>query len=159
MARPTKFTPETCAAVVSGIKQALPLGVAAQAAGISRETLHAWLTAAQAPDADPALVAFSDDVQRARFAAQQQIAEKWRSHFADDWKAAHRYLSTVYPEDWADQSKHTITVEGGTTNSVQITALTDAGLHQLAALLGQAGALPPGPEVIDAEAHELPPDP
>lgn len=43
MGRPTKFTPERCADIISAISRRAPYQLAAEANGISERTLYSWL--------------------------------------------------------------------------------------------------------------------
>lgn len=45
--RPTKFTPERCAAIIDAVSKRVPYGIAAEAHGISEETFYDWLRTAK----------------------------------------------------------------------------------------------------------------
>lgn len=65
--RPAKYTEELAAAIVESISKGVPESIAAQAAGIHRETLHAWKKKKPA---------FSDAVKRARAEAVRVRVER-----------------------------------------------------------------------------------
>ena len=113
MARPTKLNPETHAKIVQAIRDGNYLADAARAAGISRDTVHAWKRRGKAErtrlDADPtatpleseaAYLAFSDAEQAAEAEATVEIVQAWRSAAMTDWRAAMEWLARRHPEEW-----------------------------------------------------------
>ena len=135
MARPTKLTPETHAKIVQAIRDGNYLADAARAAGISRDTVHAWKRRGKAErtrlDADPnatpleseaAYLAFSDAEQAAEAEATVEIVQAWRSAAMTDWRAAMEWLARRHPEEWgksqtvrighADSENQPVTLRG-----------------------------------------------
>ena len=113
MARPTKLTPETHAKIVQAIRDGNYLADAARAAGISRDSVHAWKRRGNAErtrlDADPnatpleseaAYLAFSDAEQAAEAEATVEIVQAWRSAAMTDWRAAMEWLARRHPDRW-----------------------------------------------------------
>ncbi len=135
MSRPTKLNPQTHAKIVQAIRDGNYLADAARAAGISRDTVHAWKRRGKAErtrlDADPnatpleseaAYLAFSDAEQAAEAEATVEIVQAWRSAAMTDWRAAMEWLARRHPEEWgksqtvrighADSENQPVTLRG-----------------------------------------------
>lgn len=68
MSMPTKFTPERVAIILDTLRQGAMLAGAACCAGITRQTLHNWMTSTEEK-----FLAFQEDVELARGVARAQI--------------------------------------------------------------------------------------
>jgi hypothetical protein len=96
--RPTKFTPERCAAIVDAIYHRIPYEFAAEANGICEDTLYEWLRIAKIhkmEGTDSDYTRFSEAIKRAemtRIREHNEIIaarpERWQ---ADAWILERRW--------------------------------------------------------------------
>ncbi|MEV8636841.1 helix-turn-helix domain-containing protein [Streptosporangium sp. NPDC051023] len=64
--RRTKLTPDTQKRIIDAVRAGATYQAAAGAAGVAERTFYQWLQKAEQPGADPALVQFAHDLNRAR---------------------------------------------------------------------------------------------
>lgn len=108
--RPTKFTPERCAAIVDDIANAIPYHFAALSNGIAESTLFDWLTKGYADieaGIDSDLARFSELIKKAEknklaYHSQKIAAnvDRWQ---ADAWMLERRW--------WKHYSQKTADIE------------------------------------------------
>jgi transposase len=87
--RPTKFTPERCASIVSAIRNRVPYAMAAEAYGICEDTLYEWLKIARehkAQGIDSDYARFSESIKQAEMSRVIEHNEKIASN-VDRWQA------------------------------------------------------------------------
>lgn len=96
--RPSKFTPERCAAIVDAIAHRIPYEYAAEANGIAEKTLYLWLEIAkkhQDQGIESDYTVFLQDIKRAEMQRIREHAdiiaarpERWQ---ADAWMLERRW--------------------------------------------------------------------
>jgi transposase-like protein len=96
--RPTKFTPERCAAIVDAISHRIPYEYAAEANGICEDTLYEWLRIARvhrAEGVESDYTRFSEAIKRAEMQRMREHSdiiaarpERWQ---ADAWILERRW--------------------------------------------------------------------
>jgi hypothetical protein len=102
MAAPSKFSRETVTAVLAGIGAGLPYRLAAEAAGISETTFHAWQQGRFPRGADKQLkVEFSEQLTRAKGQSAARLTALISTAAQDDWRAAAWLLERRFPRDFA----------------------------------------------------------
>ena len=96
--RPSKFTPERCASIIDAISHRIPYEYAAEANGISEETLYEWLRIARAhrnEGIDSNYTVFSEGLKRAEMTRMREhsdmIAAKPERWQADAWLLERRW--------------------------------------------------------------------
>lgn len=96
--RPSKFTPERCAAIVADIADAIPYEYAAEANGICEATLHSWLAEARRlreQGIENDLTKFLEDIKKAERARikqhQDNINSKDEMWTTDAWMLERRW--------------------------------------------------------------------
>lgn len=119
------------------------LKVAAQFAGVSQASLHAWLArgrrAAALVDADGAdalpagerlYLTFLEAVTRAETEAEVAAVTHWRRAFGTDWRAARDFLVRSKPDRWAATTRIAISSEEAEARIERATleALTSLGV-------------------------------
>lgn len=98
LGRPSKFTPERCAAIVDAIAHRIPYEYAAEANGICEDTLYEWLKIAKqhrAEGIDSDYTTFSESIKKAEMTRMREhmdiIAarpERWQG---DAWILERRW--------------------------------------------------------------------
>lgn len=102
MTRPTKFTPETVRAILTGIRAGLPYRLAAEAAGVSYQAFNEWQQGRFPRGADKDLrVEFLDQLTRARGESARRLRALISTAAVDDWRAAAWMLERRFPKDFA----------------------------------------------------------
>lgn len=96
--RPDKFTPERRKAIINDISNAIPYEYAAEANGISEETLYAWLRKAKShysEGIDTDYTQFSEAIKKAERnriqSHQQKVSDKEDKWQADAWMLERRW--------------------------------------------------------------------
>jgi hypothetical protein len=99
--RPSKLTDELEAKLCDALRAGNHLEVAACYAGVSRSTVHRWLSLAQADGAEERLVEFREAVRKAEANAEVHAVGVLRKAIAHgEWRAALAYLERRYPQRW-----------------------------------------------------------
>ena len=102
MSRPTKFTTETVATVLAGIRAGLPYRLAAEAAGIHYDTFNEWKQGRFPRGADRQLrTEFSDQLTRAQGESARRLTALISTAATNDWRAAAWLLERRFPRDFA----------------------------------------------------------
>ena len=102
MARPTKLTAETSAAIVKAIAIGAPYKDAAGAAGVDYVTFNNWMIAGEKATAGK-FFEFFYAVTRAKHTARlNYIGTLTKAANAGDWRAALEYLKRTDRETWGD---------------------------------------------------------
>lgn len=96
--RPTKFTPERCAAIIHDISNRIPFGIAAEANGICEDTFYEWLKIGKQDlkdGIDSDYSRFSENIKKAEREKIKghcdMIAEKPERWQADAWLLERRW--------------------------------------------------------------------
>jgi hypothetical protein len=87
--RPSKFTPERCAAILKDISDRIPYIMAAESNGICEDTLYEWMAVGRRDSAnniDSAFARFSEDIKKAEANKMREHIEKV-SNNVDRWQA------------------------------------------------------------------------
>lgn len=111
MARPTDLTPELQATVIEYIGHGCYVEIAAQAAGIHKATLYAWLKRGgkelkrlqkgKEPDPSEAIYAeFNDAVKKAMAESESKAIQQIAFAGRQQWQALAWYLERRFPERW-----------------------------------------------------------
>ena len=104
MARPTKLTPETHAAIVKALAIGATRKDAAGAAGVDYTTFLNWLAAGEKASKG-AFFEFFHACQRAEHDARlKYTATIAQAAQGGDWRAAMEYLKRRDPEHWSDST-------------------------------------------------------
>jgi transposase len=99
--RPSKLTAELQRRLCDALRAGNHLEVAARYAGISRPTLHRWLSEAREDGADPSLIELRAAVRKAEADAEVHAVGVVRKAIAQgDWRAALAYLERRHPQRW-----------------------------------------------------------
>jgi transposase len=99
--RPSKLTAELQRRLCDALRAGNHLEVAARYAGISRPTLHRWLSEAREDGADPSLIELRAAVSKAEADAEVHAVGVVRKAIAQgDWRAALAYLERRHPQRW-----------------------------------------------------------
>lgn len=101
MGRPSKLTAETQDRIVQAIQAGNYMEIAAQYAGISKNTLYRWLAMADDPDVEDRYRDFRDAVESARAASEvRNVALIQRAANEGTWQAAAWYLERTAWQRW-----------------------------------------------------------
>lgn len=111
--RPDKLTPELQRRLVEAMRAGVSKEVAARYAGISRSTLHRWLSLA---DVDVRFRELKEELERAEAEAEVHAAAILRRAMPDDWRAAVAFLERRHRGRW---SKHAPTPARGTGDGLK----------------------------------------
>lgn len=122
--RPTELTPEVRDRLALFIKNGAPLYVAAEAAGIARDTLHDWMRRGgpkATPEQDPEGIygELFDAVTRAMAEREVAYASVVHNAAAGDWRAAAWLLERLHRESWGKTQTLEHTGPGGGPVQVQ----------------------------------------
>jgi hypothetical protein len=101
MARPTKRTPETAAAIVEFLKTGASRTDAARAAGICHDTFREWAKEDEA---------FGETVEQAESECANIMAKRLYDEAKKsdgDWRAAMEWLKRRRREDWSERQELT----------------------------------------------------
>ena len=134
--RPSEYRPEYCRQVIECMSEGLSLTAFAGSLPVARTTVHDWMRV----HAD-----FADAVTRGKAARVLWLEQKLlRSRKGAETSAAIFALKNAEPGEWRDmrsvEHKH----------SLDVTKLTDAQLHAIA-----AGVSPSDAGVIEGEAERI----
>ena len=100
--RPTKLDPELERRVCALVRGGASLEDAAACVGVSRSTLHRWLSGGRRPGAPPPLASLVVAVERARAEGRLvPLAHVQRAAARGRWRAAAWFLEYRFPADWA----------------------------------------------------------
>ena len=91
MSRPSKYTPERCAAILTAIRGGNTRIIAAKMAGISDSTLSDWMIR---------FPSFRDDIEKADAEAEGWHVLNVRQHAAETWQASAWWLERRRPKQW-----------------------------------------------------------
>ncbi len=133
---------------------------AVQAVGASFEGFQDFLRRAQAPTASDEDKEILDQVLKAEAAAEMDIVGHWMNAMPADWRAAEKFLSKRFPDNWGDQPVlHKHEVEGVTSQQA-LQIMKDAEsrdlISQLLRRAGQvAGIGEPSPQSDEAERGQM----
>lgn len=111
---PTKLTIATIATIVEAVELGATYEIAAQAAGIHRDTLRGWREQGEADrDADlptdyADLIAAVDD---ARARGEVELLRSIRAHAALDWRPAAWLLKVRHPERYVERTRLDVDVQ------------------------------------------------
>lgn len=112
--RPHKFTRETVDALLEGVRAGLPFHLAAEAAGISESTFHAWQSGMFPRGADKSLKAeFSEALTHARGFSALKHMELLNAHAITEWKAAAWILERRFPQEFGVKRVELTGKDGG----------------------------------------------
>ena len=127
--RPTKYTPETIALILTALEGGNTRKDAAAVAGVSRDSLNEWRLAY--PD-------FSDAIEKAEASAfQKMVSIVMKVASEGNWQAAMTFLERRDPEHWGRRDRVSMTVD---LNREARRLATETGLDE-AAILAEAEAL------------------
>lgn len=102
MARPSKLTPETQAAIVKALRIGATYDVAAQAAGVAYDTLREWIKKGEAGQSK--YRQFSEALRAAEAECRLNYTAVIAKAANDgDWRAALEYLKRRDRTNWGDQ--------------------------------------------------------
>jgi hypothetical protein len=121
--RKTKFTAAVAERIVSAIRAGNYARVAAEGAGIHRDTFYDWLKrgdTGEKPFSD-----VSDAVARASADAEMRAVGLIAKAMDEDWRAALEYLKRRHPDRWQDRAKYELKTK------LDLSKLSD---HELAVL-------------------------
>lgn len=97
--RPTKFTPETTAAILSAIRLGATYELAAQAGGVHYDTFNEWVKKGEA--GDEGFAEFSESVKRANAEMAVRCLSQIEEAAADgNWQAAAWKLERRFPASY-----------------------------------------------------------
>lgn len=117
--RHSKLTPEVQERIVSAIRSGNYIEVAAQYAGISKNTLYRWLANADDENADDAYRDFRDAVESARSAAEvRNVALIQQAANDGTWQAAAWYLERTAWQRWGRRTM--VTGDAGEAIKVEV---------------------------------------
>ena len=112
LGRPTKLTPEVQTTIVNALASGVYLETAASVAGISRDTLNAWLkNGAQCKSG--VQKDFSDAIKKALATAETRLVDTVNLASQQQWQAAMTLLERRWPQRWGRVERHENTGEGG----------------------------------------------
>lgn len=101
--RPTKKTPSSTERIIAAIRLGATYVLAAQAGGISYDTLRDWLKRGDA--GEEGFVDFSEAVRRAEIECLNEMLESIRRGAKRDWRAADSFISRRWPSEFGARSK------------------------------------------------------
>ena len=138
MARPTQLVPEVRAKLCDAMRIGCYQYEAAQFAGISENTLLAWLRTGRADAAEG-----REGTLHAEFVAEFEAAESQavvraltvvqRAAAAGDWRAAMGWLSRRHSDRWADRGQVAVTVSPVDPEDIELAGLIKAAKSRVAA--------------------------
>lgn len=98
--RPTKLTPEVQDKIVSAIRVGNYIDVAAQYAGIHKDTLYHWMQLAHDEDANGPHRQFSDAIKAALAQSEVEGVARITSAARENWQAMAWRLERRFPDRW-----------------------------------------------------------
>lgn len=111
MARPSKLTPETKAAIIEAISLGATYHDAAEAAGVAYNTLNEWLKAGEAASSGKFHDLY-DELRRAEAQCRNNfVAVIAKAAASGDWRAAEAYLKRRDRANWGDAVETSGTVK------------------------------------------------
>jgi transposase len=112
--RPDKLTAARQERVVAAVRAGAHREQAAQAAGVSRSTLQAWLQRGEAADAPTRFQKFAQALREAEAEFELEgLAVISRAAEGGDWRAMAWKLERRHPERWGRQTRHEVTGPDG----------------------------------------------
>lgn len=106
--RPTSLTTQVSRKIITALAEGVPRETAVAAAGIGRSTFYGWLDAARQPDADPAMVAFLDGVEKAEASALVLYVKIVKRAAPKSWQAAAWMLERRWPDTFGRKDRVSI---------------------------------------------------
>lgn len=105
--RPTKFSPEITAQILRDVEDGIYLKIAAQCAGVSRQTVYSWLKRGKRTgEADKPYREFLGAFRQAWAKGQREFERSACRMAKQDGKAALDLLARLRPNDWgSDRSE------------------------------------------------------
>ena len=100
--RPSKYHPETVAAIVAALTLGNTRTDSALIAGINRDTFHEWMKV---------YPAFSVEVERAEARARQRAVAQLAKAGSRDWRAALAFLERRDRDNWGRQERVDISLD------------------------------------------------
>lgn len=98
---PFRFDETTASKIITFLRAGAFIETAAQAAGISKQTLYNWLRKAAAEDAHPRLAKWGKDVEEAQALAEiAMMGVIGNAAQTGVWQAAAWHLERKFPERW-----------------------------------------------------------
>lgn len=149
----SKLTTERQRRLLGAIRAGNYLSVAARYAGIAPSTLYRWLREGRRERNGP-YRAVAKAVDRALARAEVRAVAILREGMQKDWKGALAYLARRYPRRWGTSRNHE--TERPPPEPIERPDGADepARLGQIARILAEIGAIPPGPAAIPPAADE-----
>lgn len=159
--------------IVELVKAGMRPLAASQACGLSRNTIYNWVKRGNAerervdnglePNEDETpYMEFVEKLQKAEAECQAGLVLAWvKEARQGDWKAAEKFLSKRFPDEWGDQNTMRVEVSGVGGAPIQATMkhqIDDDESRKRAVLeaLVESGDLPSNVlEVWDAESEEV----
>jgi transposase len=136
MGRPTKLNPAVANAICTNLASGASIEASAEAAGITRATVHNWLKRGRAEDAPDEFAQFAADVTEAQAVAEVHLVRIMRQAASDggpgDWRAAAWLLARRHPERWSEKRQ----LEVSTAERPSSTQAVAAMFAQVQAHLG-----------------------
>ena len=112
LGRPSKFTPETRERITQGLAGGLTCKDAAVYAGISKETLKAWVGRGHQQQengpADGDYAHFLREIEEAEARYKVRALGLISTAMTKDWKAAAWVLERKFPDEWAKRPPATV---------------------------------------------------
>jgi transposase-like protein len=100
--RPSKFTEEVAKRICDAVRAGSYLSVAARHAGVSATTVYGWLRLAAEEGADPGLVAFAAELDKAEADGEVHTLGVIRREITrGNTRAGFEFLARRHPERWS----------------------------------------------------------
>lgn len=129
--RPTKFTQETVARLLDGIRAGLPIHLACSAAGITETTFYEWQRGEFPYHAKKELKQqFSEELTRAKGESALSNINLIKNAALEDWRAAAWILERRFPQDFGKQALEITGADGGPVQ-IEVSAMQKVILKAL----------------------------
>lgn len=132
--RPTKLTDEFQDRFLALIAQGNYMSVAAEALGVSPETVREWVARGEGrherPPA-PRYVQFAKEYRRASAVTEIRVLRDWRRHFAANPREARQFLTRRFPDRWSMREGRKVEVSGGLDLNLERQQVRDEVLREL----------------------------
>jgi DNA-binding XRE family transcriptional regulator len=109
----TKFTPELAKIIYKNLKNGATFETAAQAVGISRQTLYNWIERGEKEEPD--FLHFLQTIKEIRAEVELELIEVIKDATKKDYQAAKWLLSHINNEAWGEKSETKIEHSGKIT--------------------------------------------
>jgi transposase len=107
--RPSKLSEALIKEICEYVRKGNYIETAAAAAGISKQTLYAWMKAG-AREEDPLAVEFLDAYKKADAEAEAANVQLIRTQARKNWQAAAWFLERKHPDKWGRKDRLTANV-------------------------------------------------